>query len=104
MITSYRPLTNGFFPWRATGMQRAQTGSPSCRVDALAALLQGGGPAPPDSEPGQPSEHQPGSKVSAGRRFGPVSTPYANIDKAGGSASHRSLPRMPKSALFDKVP
>src|SRR5215472_4862670 len=29
---------------------------------------------------------------------------YANIDKAGGDASHLSLPKPPTSPLFDKIP
>jgi len=49
----------------------------------------------------QPSEHQPPSTMSADS---PFSTPTQTSTKAGGDPSHLSLPRMPKSPLFDKIP
>ena len=33
-----------------------------------------------------------------------MSDTYAKINKAGGDASYLSLPKLPQTALFDKIP
>jgi hypothetical protein len=62
----------------------AQTGSPSCRV-AVAALLQGGGPAPRRRV--RSTCRAPAGMIDVGGAGDrPYLDTYANIDKAGGGA------------------
>ena len=44
-------------------------------------------------------------ETTGGRwKAGPVSTPTPTSAKAGGDPCRLSLPRLPKSPLFDKIP
>jgi hypothetical protein len=101
MITSYRPLTDGFFPWRATRMPSGQQAAHRAGSMLWQLCLQGGGPAlSTASQVNLQSTSRDQRDGHAGDR--PCLDTYVNIDKGGG-ASHRSLPRMPKSSLFDKI-
>lgn len=101
MITSYRPLTDGFFPWRATGMPSGQQAAHRAGSMLWQLCLQGDGPAlSTASQVNLQSTSRDQREGQAGDR--PCLDTYVNIDKGGG-ASHLSLPRMPKSSLFARI-